>query len=292
MSKNRKKTNKNNRENVLNELLYELDNEENPEAAVGVYQSDPIFLQNDSADIISDIDNGNYEAPAASDGISDSPKPKRTHRFYFFFAVFVIIMAVAGVVSLVLFAADKINDAVSYSSLKDEYTRFLLPVVANDIAPFENENELSNTAKINCAIWNIILNHDTSSYKLSDTGEFLIPEYDVEYSCKEIFGTSSGLIHRTVGSTDMSFVYDPDKHVYSCIKDLRHLSYVPVITEMSQSGGTYTLTVDYYAPSVRFLSENMGIKAETEKTMKYIINRYDGKNTLVAVQFTSDIVMG
>ena len=61
---------------------------------------------------------------------------------------------------------------------------------------------------------------------------------------------------------------------------------------MSQNGDTYTPPVDYYPPAIRFLSENMGIEASADKTMKYVINRYDGKNTLVAVQFTSDVVVG
>lgn len=247
-----------------------------------------LFRKNAEANIASDI-----ETDVAELGNNEKNPPvtraktKKKHKFFFGLALFMIIMSIVGVVSTVVFIVDKATDAVSSNSVKDEFTRFLLPVVANDIAPFDNENELSNSAKINCAIWNIMLNHDTSVYKLSETGEFLIPEYDVEYSCKEIFGTSSGLVHRTVGGTEMSFTYNEEKHVYSCIKDLRYLNYAPVITKIAQNGGTYTLTVEYYPPAVRFLSEKMGIEAEAEKTMKYIINRYDGKNTLVAVKFTS-----
>ncbi|MCH5203793.1 MAG: hypothetical protein J1F03_03540 [Oscillospiraceae bacterium] len=289
MSNTRKKPNNTNRENVLNELLNELDKESDFETVDIFYGNTADFSQNNIGYTASDIKD--ESAKALSEVRSSAAKPKRTKKFYFVFALFTIIMAVIGIVSTVLFTVNKINDFTSSSSLKDEYTRFLLPIVANDIAPFENENELSNTAKINCSIWNILLNHDTSSYRLSDTGEFLIPEYDVEYSCREIFGTSAGIIHRTVGSTDMRFSYDSNSHLYRCVKDLRYLNYVPVITEMTQSGGIYTLTVDYYAPSVRFLSENIGIEAEAEKTMIYVISRYDSKNTLVAVQFTSDNVI-
>ncbi|MCH5196153.1 MAG: hypothetical protein J1F28_05535 [Oscillospiraceae bacterium] len=288
MSNNKRKPNNTNRENVLNELLNELDEETKYNFENGGYGENTDTFVNNISDVLSKIENDSVEK---SDVNSVKTKPKKKNGFYFAFAVVVIVMAVVGIVATVIFTVNSIRDLASSNSLMEEYTRFLLPVVANDTAPFDSENELSNTAKINCSIWNIMLNHDTSSYKLSDTGEMLIPEYDVEYSCKEIFGTSSGLIHRTVGSTDMRFSYDSENHVYSCVKDLRYLSYVPVITEMSQSDGIYTLTVDYYSPSVRFLSENMGIEASSEKTMKYIISRYDGKNTLVAVQFTSDDVI-
>lgn len=281
MSKNNKTPNTN-RDNVLNELLNEFDEErmsENADNGRGIEEN----LNDTEKTVDNAEDNGNVSSETAV-----SPKK---HTFYFAFAVLVILMAVVGIVSIAVFAVGKINNAVNSSSLRDEYTRFLLPVVANDIAPFENENELSNSAKINCSIWNIMLNHDTSLYKLSDTGEFLIPEYDVEYSCREIFGSSSGIVHRTVGSSDMSFIYSAENHVYSCSKDLHYLNYVPVITEMKQENGMYTLTVDYYSPAVRLLSENMGIEGEAEKTMKYIISRYDGKDTLVAVEFASDIVV-
>lgn len=283
--KRRNKPEKNYNENVINELLSSL-NDETDEADIAVERASDIKI----AERASDIADIAVQPEPVRESEPEKP-PRKKHGFFFALAIFMIVMSIIGVVSSVIFVVEKISDAVNSSSLKDEYTRFLLPVVANDIAPFENENDLSNTAKINCSIWNIMLNHDTSGYKLSETGEFLIPEYDVEYSCKEIFGSSSGLIHRTVGSSDMSFSYDSRSHVYSCPKDLRYLSYAPVITDMSQNGDTYTLTVDYYPPAMRFLSENMGIEASADKTMKYVINRYDGKNTLVAVQFTSDEVV-
>lgn len=287
MSNNRRKTNNLNRENVLNELLNELDEEAGNESGFTAENvSKQILLDGGAAS-----DTAEENADIGQSGTYNAKALGKKHRFYFAFAIFMTVMTVVGIVATVLFAVDRISEASSSNSLIDEYTRFLLPVVANDTAPFDAENELSNTAKINCSIWNLMLNHDISSYRLSDAGEMLIPEYDVEYSCKEIFGSSAGLIHRTVGSTDMSFTYDSDNHVYSCVKDLRYLNYVPVITEMTHNGGIYTLTVDYYSPSVRFLAENMGIESKAEKTMKYVISRYDGKNTLVAVQFTSDIVM-
>ncbi len=230
----------------------------------------------------------NTELPKAADRNAEKLKSVKKQRFYFAFAIVVFLFAAIGVVSSVVFVVNSIKSSVSNDPLKDEFTKFLLPVAGNDVAPFENYDELSNYSKINCSIWNILLNHDTSNYNLSETGEFIISEYDVEFACKEIFGSSESIIHRSVGATDMSFVYDSEKHVYSCRKDLRYLSYVPVITEMTESGGRYTLTVEYYLPAMLFLSENMGLETEAEKTMKYIIDRNDGKNTLVAVQFTSE----
>ncbi len=220
----------------------------------------------------------------------DKADKSKKQRFYFVFAVVIFLFAAIGVVSSVVFTVNTIRSSVSNDPLKDEFSKFLLPVVGNDVAPFENYDEISNYAKINCSIWNILLNHDTSAYKLTETGEFVISEYDVDFSCKEIFGSSGDIVHRTVGATDMSFVYDSSRHVYSCKKDLRYLNYVPVIADMSESGGVYTLTVEYYLPAMLFLSENMGLETSAEKTMIYIIDHNNGKNTLIAVQFATDEV--
>ncbi len=237
---------------------------------------------------VSAEENAKAELQKVPDRNAEKLKSVKKQRFYFAFAIVVFLFAAIGVVSSVVFAVNSIKSSISTDPLKDEFTKFLLPVTANDIAPFENLDELSNYSKINCSIWNILLNHDTSSYNLSETGEFIISEYDVEFSCKELFGSSEGISHRTVGATDMSFVYDSDKHVYTCRKDLRYLNYVPVITDMSESGGVYTLTVEYYLPALLFLSNNMGLETEAEKTMKYIVDHNEGKNTLIAVQFTSE----
>ena len=270
------------------ELTEEKDSEEIADAEEN--SEDSAELTEEKASEEKAVVEENNIAEKVPDRNAEKQKSVKKQRFYFAFAIVVFLFAAIGVVSSVVFAVNSIKSAVSNDPLKDEFAKFLLPVAGNDVAPFENYDELSNYSKINCSIWNILLNHDTSSYTLSETGEFIISEYDVEFSCKEIFGSSEGIVHRSVGATDMSFVYDSDRHVYSCRKDLRYLNYVPVITEMSESGGVYTLTVEYYLPAMLFLSENMGLETSAEKTMKYIVNHNDGKNTLVAVQFTSEDV--
>lgn len=216
--------------------------------------------------------------------------PKK-HRFFFGFAIFVIIMAIIGTVSTVRFVINGIGNLVDNTSLKNEFARFLLPVVANDVAPFQNESEISNSAKVNCAIWNILVNKDPNIYKGSAAGELLIPEYDVLVACKEIFGAGAAITHQSVGTVDTRFTYDADNHVYSCVRNLRYLNYAPRIVDMTESNGTYVLTVEYLPPSISMVAENLGIEVTAEKTMEYTVNRWDGKNTLMSIKFlnTSDL---
>ena len=217
--------------------------------------------------------------------VTIAPDPKKHNKFFFGLAIFVVIMACIGIVSTVNFVSDGVRSIMDNTSLKNEFARFLLPVVANDVAPFENESEISNSAKVSCAIWNILVNKDASKYKLSERGDYNIPEYDVGVSCSEIFGSSATISHQSVGASDTRFVYDETNHVYVCSTNTRFLSYAPRITDMKETNGTYVLTVEYIPPSMAIISDENEVKAD--KVMEYTINRWDKKNTLMTVRLIS-----
>ncbi len=256
-------------EDVINELLGEIEDE--PDIEI---EEDVLSMGNSSED----------DAKTAE---PDEEKSAKTRRWYFAAAVFIIIMAVIGLVSSVRFVVKGISNMADNTALKTEFARFLLPVVANDIAPFEDESEITNSSKVSCSIWNILINKDTSEYKPSSDGGILVPEYDVSVSCKELFGAKSTLSHQTVGVGDSRFVYDEKNHVYTCSKNMRYLNYAPKITEMTGRNGTYVLTVDYIPPSITMAVEGLGITSESVKTLEYTISRVDKKNTLVSVRFIS-----
>lgn len=256
-------------EEVINELLGEIEHEPD------------IEIEEDVANL--------GEEPEDNVKIAETSEEGRAKRSKAFFAVAVIIivMAVIGLVSSIRFIANGINKLADNTELKNEFARFILPVVANDIAPFENETEITNSSKVSCSIWNILVNKDTSAYKSSPAGGILVPEYDVGVSCKEIFGSSATITHQTVGTGDTQFVYDENNHVYSCTNNMRLLNYAPKITAMTESNGTYVLTVDYIPPSVTMAVEGLGITMEADKTLEYTVNRWDKKNTLMSVRFIS-----
>ncbi|MGN0639549.1 MAG: hypothetical protein ACI4JT_01225 [Oscillospiraceae bacterium] len=246
-------------ENVLDELFGEL----------GAQTE----IEDDIADLGTEEDDGTI--------VAENPVK---HRFFFGFAIFVVIMAIIGMVASVRFVVNGISSLMDNTSLKEEFTGFILPVVANDIAPFSNEGEISHSAKVGCAVWNILLNKDISAYKKTADGELIIPEYDVGVSCKELFGTNSEIIHQSTGTADTRFIYSEQNHIYTCTYNMRYLSYAPGIAKMEQNGGIFTLTVEYYPPSISVVSQNIGIQSEPEKTMTYTIWRDNGKNTLMSVK--------
>ncbi|MBE6901624.1 MAG: hypothetical protein E7478_04055 [Ruminococcaceae bacterium] len=214
------------------------------------------------------------------------PEPVKKKRFFFGFAVFMIIMAVIGCISTVRFAVNFTEKLVDNTSLKNEFAQFIFPVVVNDIAPFENTSEIPNTSKITCAMWNILIKKDTTPYA-DGMGGLIIPEYDVMQSCKEIFGTTITMEHQSVGTGEIRFIYDSEKHVYSANKNIRYLTYAPQIIEMtSSSDDTYKLIVGYLPPALATVTGISGMEVVPEKYMEYTIYRWGGTNTLMSVAFS------
>lgn len=256
-------------ENVINELLGEVEDE-------------PDFgIEEDIANLGEDPDSDVKTADFGAD------RDEKKRKAFFIVAIIVIVFAFIGIFSSIRFVAKGISDLADNTALKTEFARFLLPVVANDIAPFENESEITNSSKVSCAIWNIMVNKDTSAYKESPAGGFLVPEYDVSVSCKEIFGSGASLTHQTVGSGDTRFTYDEENHVYNCTKDLRYLNYAPRIKDMTENNGTYVLTVEYMPPSITMVADDLGLTVDADKALEYTINRWDKKNTLMSVRLIS-----
>ncbi len=235
----------------------------------------------DEADIEDDIAELGGNEPTDEEVI---PEPIKKKRFFFGFAIFVIIMAVIGCISTVRFAASVTGKLLDNTSLKNEFAQFIFPMVVNDIAPFNGIDEIPNTSKITCAIWNILLTKDTVPYE-DGLGGLLIPEYDVMASCKELFGSSVVMEHQSVGTGEVRFTYDEEKHIYSAIKNIRYLTYAPQIVEMAEVDGNYQLIVGYLPPSLATVSGISGTEVSPDKYRLYTISRWDGKNTLLSVEF-------
>lgn len=231
-----------------------------------------------------DIETDIAELGNSSDESEQAEKPRKS-RFFFGFAVFVIIMAVIGCVSTVRFIAGFTGSLLDNTSLKNEFAEFIFPVVVNDIAPFESADEIPDSSKISCAIWNILLNSDTSAYEGGNMG-LTIPEYDVSASCRELFGSSVSLQHQTVGTAEMRFTYDENSHTYTANKNIRYLTYSPKVISISKSSDVYTVVVGYLPPTVAAVAGVSGLSAQPEKYMEYTISRFDGKDTLLSVRFS------
>jgi hypothetical protein len=224
------------------------------------------------------------EANEPEDGSAEAETaPARPNRFYLVFAVFVIIMSVIGVISTVNFCAAKISDIANRTELKNELTLFLYPVVSVDPPDCDTVDELPSTIIIESAIWRIILTGDNTNYEKLYNTYMYVPAIDVEFSVRSIYGPSVNIVHQTVGTMDMSFTYIPDVNSYLVPINPHYTAYSPRITELTNVGELYTVTVEYIPPSALAV-EGIEFEVSATKTMVYTLSKSKNSATLHSIK--------
>ena len=108
-----------------------------------------------------------------------------------------------------------------------------------------------------------------------------IPEFDVETAAKNIFGSSIEVKHQTVGHVQDLATYNAEKKVYIVADTNRIPNYYPQVSKIENVGETYTLTVDYYPPTVSI----PGLVTEhvSSKSMTYVITTSGDKKTITSI---------
>ena len=224
------------------------------------------------------------EQPTAETA-QDTPKP---NKFYLVFAVFVIIMSVIGVVSTVNFCRNKIDDFVNQTDLKNEIAIFLYPLVSVDPPDCASVDELPSSIVVESAIWRIILTGSNDNYEKLYNSYMYVPAVDVEYSIRSIFGGSVEIQHQTVGGADTMFTYVPDTNSYLVPINPRYTAYSPKITQISNVGELYTVTVEYIPPSALAI-DGIEFESKPTKTMIYTLSKSKNVTTLHSIKNVTSI---
>ena len=210
-------------------------------------------------------------------------EPPRPNRFYLVFAVFVIVMSIIGIVSTVQFCAEKISYIANRTELKNELTLFLYPIVSVDPPDCDTVDELPSTIIIESAIWRIILTGDTTNYEKLYNTYMYVPAIDVEFSVRSIYGPSVDIVHQTVGTMDISFTYIQDINSYLVPINPHYTAYSPRITELTNVGELYTVTVEYIPPSALAV-EGIEFEVSATKTMVYTLSKSKNTATLHSIK--------
>lgn len=216
--------------------------------------------------------------------VTNSSKKKypTSQKVFFGVGVFILIMAIVGIISTFNFCKNAIGEIVDQTALKNELAVYIYPVVASDPPAFENVEDLPSSTMITCSIWQIILNGNTSNYTTTDDFYMSIPEIDVESAAGTLFGYGFVIEHQTVGYIDSVFEYNADTKCYIVPIDPPLNSYAPKITALSNVGELYTVTVDYMPPSALAIA-GIDTANEPDKTMIYTISKSKGKMTINSI---------
>ncbi len=203
----------------------------------------------------------------------------RPNKFYLVFAVFIIVMSIVGIVSTVQFTIDTVNGIASQTSLKNEIALFLYPVVTVDPPSFKTTEEIPATVVVESAIWRIILTGDNSNYEKLYNTYMYVPAVDVEFSIKSLYGSEAAIQHQTVGSASTAFTYNEDTNTYLVPINPRYTAYSPVVTEISNVGELYTVTVEYMPPAALAM-EGIKLDNSAAKTMVYTLSKSRNSMTI------------
>lgn len=218
------------------------------------------------------------------DDVEAAQDPKSSNKFHFFLGLITIIMSIIGIISTVSFFAGKIKNIVDNTEQKNEFAKFIYPVVICDPPAFEQAGRLKNETIISAAVWDIILYEDKSKYS-AEFDYIIVPEVDVEQHASKLFGSGLSITHETISGAEISFYYDEEISSYRVPENPKFFTYSPYIEEISKVGESYTLTVGYVSPTPAWLTLTSDDTPEPEKYVDYVVQkRGTSTYTLVAIK--------
>ncbi|MBP1560736.1 MAG: hypothetical protein J6C96_05755 [Oscillospiraceae bacterium] len=222
------------------------------------------------------------EEQAVPDMPETNPEGFR-RKLYMIFGVFISVLAFIGLISTVSFAVDKIKDFADNTQQKNEFARFIYPIVICDPAPFNQTVKLRSDTMITAALWDIILYEDKSKYE-ADFDMIIVPEVDVERHCAALFGTGLSVTHQSILGADVQFYYDESIKSYRIPSNPKYFTYSPYIEEITRVGERYTLTVGYVSPTPAWLTLTSDEEPKPDKYVEYVVSKRGNEMTLVAIQ--------
>ncbi len=210
-------------------------------------------------------------------------KKNKAQTFYFLVGLFFTVMSVIGIVvtakSVINFAKNVSDD----SKQKQEFAKYIYPVVVTDPAAFESVNDLSDEAIIKAALWDIIIYDDSAKYTKDASNNMYVPYIQVENHAKSLFGTTN-IVHATVVfSEELTFFYDSESRMYKVPVSPQLFPNSPVVSEIDKVGERYTLTVDYQEPTPNWELMDEDYVPGIKKTMEYVLTKYNDSYTIIAI---------
>ena len=204
-------------------------------------------------------------------------------KLYYLFGIAISLLAIVGLYSTVLFTIDAVKAFADNTQQKNEFARFVYPIVICDPAPFNQTVKLRSETMITAAIWDIILYEDKSKYE-ADFDMIIVPELDIEQHGTKLFGTGLSYEHQSIIGVDVQFYYDESIKSYRIPSNPKYFTYSPYIEEITRVGERYTLTVGYVSPTPSWLTLTSDEEPSPDKYVEYVVSKRGNELTLVAIQ--------
>lgn len=195
---------------------------------------------------------------------------------------------IIGVISTIWFAVKTTGEIVNNTSQKEELAKTIFPFVIIDIASFSDVAALDNTAIVSAAIWEFIIDEqDKSKYQRDELGSIYVPDVDIEYYIRLLFGNDVIIKHQSIENSNVMMNYDPETKMYNIESTPKILPYKPRVDKITRKDNIYTLKVSYILPDAMWNFNTQNKVEHVDKTMEYVLKKNKNSYQLLSVKMIS-----
>ncbi len=192
------------------------------------------------------------------------------------------ILAIVGLVTVINYTVDKINDLTDKTAEKAEYEKMLKPVVMFDPDPFDDLTQADVSQLLNSAVWALLMSEDgADKYPYSDGETFgiVVPQEDIESYFVSLFGTEIDIasLHSSIDMSEYEITYDAALKSYILPVTGVESAYTPKVYEIEKQGSSKILSVGYIGSLAWAQIEDGEYTApEPDKYMKITLRERSG----------------
>ncbi len=192
------------------------------------------------------------------------------------------ILAIVGLITVINFAVDTVNNLTDKTAEKAEYEKMLKPVVMFDPDPFDDLTQADVSQLLNSAVWNLLMSEEgTNKYPYSegDTFGIVVPQADIETHFIKLFGSEIDIasLHSSIDMSEYEITYDAALKSYILPITGVESAYTPKVYEIETQGSSKILSVGYISNLAwAQIEDGEYVAPEPDKYMKITLRERSG----------------
>ena len=209
-------------------------------------------------------------------------KKKKKNKLAFPVGVIAIILAIIGLVTVIKFSADTVQNLTDRTAEKKDYEQMLKPVVLFDPDPFDDLTQADVSQLLNSAVWALLMSEDGADkypYSEGETIGIIVPQADIEKYFVSLFGTEIDIasMHSSIDMSDYDITYDAALKSYILPITGVESAYTPKVYAIEEQGSSLILTVGYIGNSAWVqVADGEYTAPEPDKYMKITLRERSG----------------
>lgn len=209
-------------------------------------------------------------------------KNKGKNKLAFPIGIIAGILAIVGLITVINFTVDKVNDLTDKTAEKAEYEEMLKPVVMFDPDPFDDLTQADVSQLLNSAVWALLMSDegaDKYPYSEGETFGIVVPQEDIEGYFVSLFGTEIDIasLHSSLDMSEYEITYDAALKSYILPITGVESAYTPKVYDIEKQGSSKILSVGYIGSLAwAQIEEGQYTAPEPDKYMKITLRERSG----------------